>query len=273
MPQYRLPDFGVRITGSETSIDVNDDRILLDDHASPRRWHRQDLADSSVSFLLGDPRYTRESVAFQDAVRGGEAFAGADFHAGARVERVTDGILAAADGVTWRMVTAVPPAPTTREGGARLGLDEPPLEDDAIRSGNTAIPLPGGQAAPDDLVDASVRPGMDRLRGLRVRERHVDLRPCTRESERGRRLADGVRLGRRQRHRGPPRLLHANHINGPRRRRSSAERHDLSDVSARQPAGRGPRHELLHVDLTHHVSARRRRAPAQDVHRERPTCP
>jgi hypothetical protein len=68
----------------------------LNGHVSPRRWHRQDLDDSSVPFLLGDPEYTREGVAFLEAVRNGRAFAGADFHAGARVERVIDGILAAA---------------------------------------------------------------------------------------------------------------------------------------------------------------------------------
>jgi predicted dehydrogenase len=96
MPQYRLPEIGMRITGSKASIDVTDDRIVLNDHVSPRRWHRQDLDDSSVPFLLGDPEYTREGVAFLEAVRNGRAFAGADFHAGARVERVIDGILAAA---------------------------------------------------------------------------------------------------------------------------------------------------------------------------------
>jgi predicted dehydrogenase len=93
LADYRLPEIGMTITGSRGAINVNDDRLELTNGAEPRRWHRQDLGDTQVPFLLGDPEYTRESEAFVAAVASGEGAGGADFAAGARVERVIDDIL------------------------------------------------------------------------------------------------------------------------------------------------------------------------------------
>lgn len=92
MTEYRLPTTGMRIAGSAGSIDVNDDRLVLTTSGRNETWHRQDLDDSRVPFLLGDAEYTRQDAAFVAAVAGGGGHGGADFGAGARVERVIDAI-------------------------------------------------------------------------------------------------------------------------------------------------------------------------------------
>jgi len=93
MPDYRLPEIGMAIVGSEGTIKVNDDRVEVESRRHCARWHRQDLDDSSVPFLLADPEYSRESQAFIAAAGGRHNHGGADFQAGARVEKVIDAIL------------------------------------------------------------------------------------------------------------------------------------------------------------------------------------
>jgi predicted dehydrogenase len=93
MPEYRLPEIGMRISGSDGDLKVNEDMVELSNGDEPQRWHRHDFGDSEVPFLLGDPEYSRESQAFIGAIESGTAHNGADFEAGARVERVIDAIL------------------------------------------------------------------------------------------------------------------------------------------------------------------------------------
>ncbi len=92
MPAYRLPETAMRATGTEGVLTVNDDMIELEVPSRPQRWYRQDLADNRVPFVLGEAEYSREALAFVAAVMNGGDHGGADFRAGARVERVIDGI-------------------------------------------------------------------------------------------------------------------------------------------------------------------------------------
>jgi len=91
VPGYRLPEIGMTVVGSEGTLRVNEDRLEIV-NGGRRRWHRHDLHDSEVPFLLGEPEYVRENVAFVNAVMEGQP-TGADFNAGRRVERVIDQIV------------------------------------------------------------------------------------------------------------------------------------------------------------------------------------
>jgi myo-inositol 2-dehydrogenase/D-chiro-inositol 1-dehydrogenase len=91
MPDYRLPEIGVRVTGSHGQLSVNEDRVEL----APREgecvlWHRHRLHDH-VPFLLADPEYHREDEFFIAAIRDG-SHATPDFEDGARVDAVLDRI-------------------------------------------------------------------------------------------------------------------------------------------------------------------------------------
>jgi predicted dehydrogenase len=91
MSDYRLPEIGVRVTGSHGLLSVNEDRVELD----PRRgecvlWHRHGLHDH-VPFLLADPEYHREDEYFIAAIRDG-SHATPDFEDGARVDVILDRI-------------------------------------------------------------------------------------------------------------------------------------------------------------------------------------
>jgi len=65
---YRLPEFGLVIKGSEGFMRVNDDEVelKLNDEKSSR-WYRHDLNDN-VGFLLGAPEYFREDDYFIKSV-------------------------------------------------------------------------------------------------------------------------------------------------------------------------------------------------------------
>ena len=68
---YRLPEFGLVIRGSEGIIKVNDDKVELKlDDGKSSRWYRHDLNDN-VGFLLGAPEYFREDECFVEAVLNG----------------------------------------------------------------------------------------------------------------------------------------------------------------------------------------------------------
>jgi hypothetical protein len=89
LPDYRLPEIGMNVVGSEGTMNVNDDRLELDSGV----LYRHDVTDAQVPFLLGDPEYTLESDRFTAAVATGVPHGGASFEDGARVEQVIDGIL------------------------------------------------------------------------------------------------------------------------------------------------------------------------------------
>ncbi len=61
---YRLPEFGLVIRGSEGIMNVNDDRVELKlNSGKSSRWYKHDLNDN-VGFLLGAPEYFREDDYF-----------------------------------------------------------------------------------------------------------------------------------------------------------------------------------------------------------------
>jgi predicted dehydrogenase len=67
MNGYRLPEFGLTISGTKGLLKVNSDVIDLQLRDEKRRWHRQDLSDN-VGFLLGDPEYFREDKHFIESI-------------------------------------------------------------------------------------------------------------------------------------------------------------------------------------------------------------
>ena len=61
---YRMPEFGLAIKGSEGTMNVNDDRVELTlNNGKASRWYRHDLKDN-VGFQLGGPEYFREDDYF-----------------------------------------------------------------------------------------------------------------------------------------------------------------------------------------------------------------
>ena len=61
---YRMPEFGITVTGTNGVLSVDDSALRLEmNNAKERVWYRQDL-DDSVRFLLGDSEYFREDEAF-----------------------------------------------------------------------------------------------------------------------------------------------------------------------------------------------------------------
>lgn len=65
---YRLPEFGLVIRGSEGIMGVNDDRVELKlNDGKSSSWYRHDLNDN-VGFLLGAPEYFREDEYFIKSV-------------------------------------------------------------------------------------------------------------------------------------------------------------------------------------------------------------
>ncbi len=82
---YRLPEFGLVISGSRGIISVNSDRIKIEKYSGGcRELHRQDI-DDNVPFLLAASEYYREDAHFIEAVmQGGKAEP--DFAEAARVD-------------------------------------------------------------------------------------------------------------------------------------------------------------------------------------------
>jgi predicted dehydrogenase len=65
---YRLPEFGLIVSGSEGTISVNADRIRIEKNSGEcSEFYRQDL-DDNVPFLLAAPEYYRENEHFIKAV-------------------------------------------------------------------------------------------------------------------------------------------------------------------------------------------------------------
>jgi len=68
MKNYRMPDVGFSISGSEGIIEVNDDKLELKlKNGKSSTWYRHDLHDI-VPFWLGAPEYFREDEYFVKSV-------------------------------------------------------------------------------------------------------------------------------------------------------------------------------------------------------------
>jgi predicted dehydrogenase len=67
---YRMPEFGLVIHGSNGVMNVDDDGLRLEvSKGQSGKWYRHDLGDS-VRFLLGGPEYSREDEYFIKSVLG-----------------------------------------------------------------------------------------------------------------------------------------------------------------------------------------------------------
>lgn len=68
MEDYRMPEFGLVIRGTDGIIKVDDSELVFDrDGAETKTWHRQDL-DDSVTFFLGGSEYFRENDHFVKSI-------------------------------------------------------------------------------------------------------------------------------------------------------------------------------------------------------------
>jgi len=67
MDNYRLPFFGLEISGDKGTIKVDDDKVELRLDGKSKKWYRHDL-DDNVNFLLGAPEYYREDEYFVNSV-------------------------------------------------------------------------------------------------------------------------------------------------------------------------------------------------------------
>jgi predicted dehydrogenase len=87
--EYRMPEFGLSIEGTEGLMKVNDDEVELDLRGKKlRTWYRHDL-DDSVGFLLGAPEYFREDEHFIESILTARS-AESSFHTAAKVDYVID---------------------------------------------------------------------------------------------------------------------------------------------------------------------------------------
>jgi predicted dehydrogenase len=66
---YRMPEIGLAIRGSNGTIEVNDDRVRIEesDKGKSTTWYRHDLNDN-VDFWLGETEYFREDQHFIDSI-------------------------------------------------------------------------------------------------------------------------------------------------------------------------------------------------------------
>jgi predicted dehydrogenase len=86
---YRLPEFGLAITGAKGIINVNADLVKLEKGGGETdTWHRQDLNDN-VPFLLGASEYYREDEHFIKAIQEGGS-AQPDFSTASKVDQLID---------------------------------------------------------------------------------------------------------------------------------------------------------------------------------------
>jgi predicted dehydrogenase len=90
---YRMPEMGLVINGSEGTLIVNDDKtdLRLSSGASST-WHRHDLGDS-VDFWLGESEYFRENQHFIESILHGKK-AEPDFHTASEVNGIIDQVRA-----------------------------------------------------------------------------------------------------------------------------------------------------------------------------------
>jgi predicted dehydrogenase len=71
MDNYRMPNFGLSITGHDGTLKVNDYSVELSlKNEDPHRWFKHDLNDH-VNYLLGESEYYREDEAFVNSILNG----------------------------------------------------------------------------------------------------------------------------------------------------------------------------------------------------------
>jgi predicted dehydrogenase len=88
---YRMPEFGLSITGNKGSLTVNDDEVALKlNQEEPKKWYRQSLGDN-VGFMLGGSEYFREDETFVKAIVN-KAHIDSDFENGKRVDRLLEDV-------------------------------------------------------------------------------------------------------------------------------------------------------------------------------------
>jgi predicted dehydrogenase len=88
---YRLPEFGLIITGTKGIISVNSDLIKIEnDSGESKELHRQDLNDN-VPFLLAASEYYREDEHFINSIIGNSK-ANPDFSEAAKVDYLIEEI-------------------------------------------------------------------------------------------------------------------------------------------------------------------------------------
>jgi predicted dehydrogenase len=96
MKNYRMPEVGFRIVGSEGIIEVNDDKVRLETGKNGSiQWYRHDLNDN-VDFWLGLPEYYREDLHFIKSVREHHP-AEPDFQAASSVDEILGDVERRAD--------------------------------------------------------------------------------------------------------------------------------------------------------------------------------
>lgn len=87
MENYRMPEAGLSITGSEGTLMVNDDKIELNlKDGRKSTMYRHDL-DDNVPFWLAMPEYYREDLCFVKSIEE-RVKAELDFRAGSKVDEV-----------------------------------------------------------------------------------------------------------------------------------------------------------------------------------------
>jgi predicted dehydrogenase len=68
MDNYRMPNFGLKITGHDGTLKVNDYTVELNlRNGAPQKWFKHDL-DDHVKFLLGDSEYYREDESYINSI-------------------------------------------------------------------------------------------------------------------------------------------------------------------------------------------------------------
>jgi predicted dehydrogenase len=88
---YRLPEFGLTITGSKGVVTVNADYIKLEKSgADSLTWHRHDL-HRDVPFFLGAPEYFWEDEHFVRSILEGSV-ADPDFNTASKVDFLIDSV-------------------------------------------------------------------------------------------------------------------------------------------------------------------------------------
>lgn len=89
---YRMPDVGFSIIGSEGKLFVNDDQVKLEpENGVPSKMYRHDLNDN-VPFWLGLPEYYREDLHFNKTLVG-QTKAEPDFSSAAKVDKIIDEVV------------------------------------------------------------------------------------------------------------------------------------------------------------------------------------
>lgn len=92
MKNYRLPEVGLLIEGSEGSMNVNEDRVELklnDEQLST--WYRHDLNDNA-GFMLGAPEYFREDEYFVKSLSEGHNVE-PSFYTASKVDYLIDQVI------------------------------------------------------------------------------------------------------------------------------------------------------------------------------------